>query len=329
VLYPYEQVYSLVMETRFPAPQPVRALVIGGGGYAGPHCLEVTRPGSHIVVAEIDPAVTEAAHAAFGLPRDTAIEIHNADARQVICDLVAGKQQKFDCVFGDSFNDYTVPYHLVTVEFTRMVADLLEDNGLYMLNMIDVFNSGAFLAAVVETCHSVFPCVAVFNTGKPPDIRDTFVVVCSKQPIALQDVSPELQARYGFGGMLLPDSSIRSLLVRHRGRMFTDDYAPVENLLAPVVLTHTGDPGEVGMHFARKAAREGRPGKAVAYACRALAYHPNWNEALSFLVRLAADRNGGAEARKAVLQAGESGDLSKEIVQAVLDAVQSVGASHR
>ena len=329
VLYPYEQIYTVVINKRFPAPQPLRALVIGGGGYAGPHYLEVTRPGSHIVVAEIDPAVTEAAHAAFGLPRDTKIEIHNVDARALVTDLAASKDAKFDCIFGDSFNDFTVPHHLISAEFTGMVAGLLQDDGLYMLNMIDIFNSGAFLSAMVETCRSVFPQVAVLNTGKSPDSRDTFVLVCAKRPIVLEDVPMRLMTQFGVGSMLLPEASLQGLLARHGGRRLTDDYAPVENLLAPVVRAHSMDQGSVGMAFARAALRKGDRRGAVDYACRALAHHPNWSEALSFLARLAADPKGGAEARKAIAQAGESGALPKEVVQAVFDAVQSAAQSKK
>ena len=326
LLYEYEWVYSAAMFKRFPASSPVRALVIGGGGYAYPHYLEVTRPGSEILVAEIDPAVTEAAHAAFGLPRDTKVEVHNVDARTLVTDLVRAQAPKFDCVFGDSINDYTVPYHLTTVEFTRMVDSLLKDDGLYMLNMIDKYDSGAFLAAVLNTCRAVFPHVSVFNTGRQPFVRDTFIVVCAKRPIVVEDIPMRLNTQYGYLGMVLPEQAVGALLARYPGSVLTDDYAPVENMLAPVVRGRSGDPGELNLRFARASAQEGRTVKAARYAIRALSIHPNWPEARSFLAELAARPDGGADARKMLLQAGESGVLPQEVVKAVWDAVPSAGA---
>ncbi len=329
LLYEYEWVYSAAMLKRFPASVPVRALVIGGGGYAYPHYLEVTRPGSQILVAEIDPAVTEAAHAAFGLPRDTSIEIHNMDARNLITDLVRAEAPKFDCIFGDSINDYTVPYHLTTVEFTRMVDSLLKDDGLYMLNMIDMYDSGAFLGAVLNTCRAVFPQVAVFNTGRLPFVRDTFIVVCSKRPLVVQDLPMRLHTQYQYEGMLLPDDVVASLLKRYPGSVLTDDYAPVENMLAPVVRGRSGDPGELNLRFARIRAGKGDNVHAVRYACRALAIHPKWPDAISFLVDLALGPTGAAEVRKDVALTGEAGILPKNVVTEVWDAIEAAQKQKR
>ncbi len=323
LLYEYEWVYSAAMLKRFPASAPVRALVIGGGGYAYPNYLEVTRPGSQILVSEIDPAVTEAAHAAFGLPRGTSIEVHDIDARNLVTDLVRGNSPKFDCIFGDSINDYTVPYHLTTLEFTRMVDTLLQDDGLYMLNMIDMYDSGAFLAAVLNTCRTVFPHVAVFNTGRLPFVRDTFIVVCSKRPLVLQDLPMRLHTQYQYAGMLLPEEAVASLLKRHAGSVLTDDYAPVENMLAPVVRGRSGDPGELNLRFARIRAGKGDNLRAVRYACRALAIHPKWPDAVTFLVELATGPAGAAEVRKDVALEGQAGVLPQNVMTELLNAIEA------
>ena len=202
LLYEYEWVYDSVLEKRHPRPAQLHALVIGGGGYAYPHHLELLRPGSRILVSEIDPAVTEAAHAQLGLPRDTTIDIRDMDARNVIDDLLAQQGRDdvhgdFDYIFGDSINDYTVPYHLTTLEFNQRLHRLLKEDGMYLFNMIDLLDSGAFLSAVVHTCRQVFEEVAVFNTGRPSFVRDTFVVVCSNQALSLDDIPGRLAASQG------------------------------------------------------------------------------------------------------------------------------------
>lgn len=282
--YEYEWVYEAVLNTVYPMHEPVTAMVIGGGGYAFPHYLEAARPGSYVEVSEIDPAVTEAAFAAFGLPRDTTIAIYNMDARNRVDDLMRRKRAgedvpEFDCIFGDSINDYTVPYHLTTHEFVQDIHTLLSDSGIYLLNMIDMFDSGRFLGAVVATCRSVFPHVYVFNTGRPEDVRDTFIVVSSKQPLNLTKAADQIRTKYNYLGDLLPTEALDALIARTGSVMLTDDYAPVENFLAPVVRTRGGDPLQVAYDRAMDLAAEGNVDDAITELRMIIEREPGWVEA--------------------------------------------------
>lgn len=291
LLYEYEWVYDSVLEKRHPRPTPLRALVIGGGGYAYPHHLEKLRPGSSILVSEIDPAVTEAAHAHLGLPRETTIDIRDMDARNVIDDLLAQQGHDtesgdFDYIFGDSINDYTVPYHLTTLEFNRRLHRLLKEDGMYLFNMIDLLDSGAFLSAVVHTCRQVFEEVAVFNTGRPSFVRDTFVVVCSKQPVSLDDIPSRLEESHDYTGIRIPNVTLNELIEKNGTLLLTDNFAPVENLLAPVVRTRAGDSGELYLNFARRDAARGKTDRALKRCQKALEIHPHWPEASEFLAEL-------------------------------------------
>jgi predicted membrane-bound spermidine synthase len=238
--YEYEWVYAGVMNKVYPPPAPLTALVIGGGGYTYPRYLELTRPGSAVHVAEIDAAVTEAAMKAFGLPRDTSINIHHMDARNYISDLTLAKLRgreipRFDLIFGDSVNDYSVPYHLTTKEFNDQLYGLLKDDGLYLLNIIDMYNPGKFLAAVVNTCRQTFPHVYVFSRYELGNQRDTFIIVNSKRPLDLGDITAGIAQEHKFTGSLINDQDISRLIQTNGNLILTDDFAPVENLLAPVV----------------------------------------------------------------------------------------------
>ncbi|MFH0981953.1 MAG: fused MFS/spermidine synthase [Planctomycetota bacterium] len=238
--YEYELIYAEVMRRYHPAAAPVTALCIGGGGYVFPRFLEISYPGSHIEVAEIDPAVTRAAFQAFGLARDTSIRCYDMDARNRVADLVRRKRAGetipvFDFVIGDSFNDFTVPYHLTTLEFNRLLAELMSEDGVYMLNMIDMLASGRFLGAVIHTCRQVFPHVYVFDAGAMPNERDTFIVVNSKRPLDLSAVPDAIRRTHEFPGDVLSSQRLDELVERSGGIVLTDDYAPVENLLAEVV----------------------------------------------------------------------------------------------
>ncbi len=244
--YEYEWIYEAVLDKCFPAGQSVKAMAIGGGAYSFPQYLEVVRPGSYIEVAEIDPAVTEAAHAACGLPRDTTLHIYNMDARNRIADLVRAKRNGasapvFDCVFGDSFNDYSVPYHLTTLEFTQEIGELLAPDGMYLLNMIDMIESQRFVGAVANTCRRVFPYVYTFTCRTKAAVRDTYVVASSRRPLDLEDLAGPLRGKYGYEGSLIPAAQLDAMIARTGEVVLTDDFAPVENMLAPVVRLNAQD----------------------------------------------------------------------------------------
>lgn len=264
LIYEYEEVYAAVTERSVERGRPPRALFIGGGGYVFPRYLRVRWPGAYAEVAEIDPAVTRAAVEAFGLPpleirvadgrrpRSPAaaprpgetppIEIHHLDARNHVEDLLrlreSGDLAPYDFVYGDAFNDFSVPFHLVTLEFTEKVRDLLRPGtGVYLLNVIDIYASSRFLGAVYCTFRRAFPWTYVFATSadgpsEDPTQRETFVVVGALRDLGLADFGE----REGEGcAALLSEEELREIAGRAGKTVLTDEYAPVENLLEVVV----------------------------------------------------------------------------------------------
>ena len=132
------------------------ALFIGGGGFIFPRWLESEfswHP--RIDVAEIDPAVLLAVQREMGLstksgpPSEggTWIQTSIGDARLFVDDRVRknrglpGDQAvTYDFVYGDAFNDLSVPWHLTTREFSEQVRELLTPGeGVYLVNIIDVY----------------------------------------------------------------------------------------------------------------------------------------------------------------------------------------------
>ena len=103
--------------------------------------MQFAYPGTGVDVAEIDTAVTNANHMATGLPRDTPIKTYFGDARQFV-ELNQDSKQ-YDLIFGDAFNDFSVPWHLTTREFNEKIKKMMTPNGVYMINIIDVYESDA------------------------------------------------------------------------------------------------------------------------------------------------------------------------------------------
>jgi spermidine synthase len=229
LLYEYEMIYeSLTREV-----SPSSTLTLGGGGFSLPGLLERRMPAARHTVVEIDPGVVEAAHGFFGLPRDTRIRIAVADARAWVSSAAA-RGESFDIVYCDAFNAFSVPAHLTTREFLRTVSALLAPGGVYLVNCIDVFDSGLFLNAFLNTLGSVFPEVSVYETpGTAAGSRATFVVAAGQRRVG-SEVLHGLDG--GVVGRRIPAERLAGLRRRNGDMILTDDRAPVENLMAPVFL---------------------------------------------------------------------------------------------
>jgi MFS family permease len=261
------------------------SLFLGGGAYCFQRHIQHAYPGTSVDVAEIDPAVTNANFQATGLPRDTPIKTYWGDARQ----FVERNQntKKYDLIFGDAFNDFSVPWHLTTKEFNDKIAKMMTQTGVYMINIIDVYESdvtalskaekiistkkitdpvqqkrvreeelnrahryGAFLGSWARTARLTFPHVYIFGTDRHPGagLRETFVVVASREPLDLKDLGrreddPQFyhNDRRTEPDPYTPEEEKEVYESRSRDITLTDDYAPVENLLAPVAETRGDD----------------------------------------------------------------------------------------
>ncbi|MBU0677041.1 MAG: fused MFS/spermidine synthase [Verrucomicrobia bacterium] len=316
LLYKYWWVYEAVLDKCVESGKPVRALVIGGGAYTFPQYIALTRPGSVVDVAEIDPAVTRAAVAACGYVRRKAIREHNYDARNFVSDLISRKRlvgdvSPYRAVCGDTFNDYSVPYHLTTKEFHDDLSMLMADDGVYMLNMIDRFGHGRFLASIVSTLRQTFPSVQVFFCHRNLEFRGTYVVVCSKADLDLTDVVSSVSRRHPeFGGRLLTSEEVEGLLARAKPIVLTDDYAPVENLLADVVKEDARD--ELTLYYLNKGlgfAEEGNMEKAARYFEKSVEANPG-NLQGHYNLGVARMRGGEPEAALKSFQVVLRGDRS-------------------
>lgn len=226
LVYGYEQTYAQVVKPMMDAKPNLDAMFIGGGGYTFPRYMEAKLPESHIVVAEIDPGVTQVAYDYLGLQRGTKIDSRNLDARILL--QWQSQPASYDLVFGDAFNDYSVPYHLTTLEFDRLVKGLLREDGLYVVNIIDGGKRGHFLRAYVRTLQQVFPNVLVIpsDLGWKGAARTTFVIVASRHSITYQPDADQDQP--------LTEQTLNEYLNLEPPLILTDDYVPVDNLLAPV-----------------------------------------------------------------------------------------------
>jgi spermidine synthase len=219
--YSYERFYASAVNKLFRAGDRIDALLLGGGAYTFPSYLEKTYRGE-IIVAEIDPEVTSVAREHLGFRDSPRIQIIHEDARRVLSSMP--DEVTFDLILGDTFNDFEVPYQLTTREFNDLVADHLRPGGLYFLNVVDG-EDFEFLRSAIRTLRLTFPYVGVmsFPFTLPPNGRErnTFVVIAGKR-VPSQALPVVL------------DAQLKALMGHGHSVVLTDDYVPVDQLLAPV-----------------------------------------------------------------------------------------------
>jgi spermidine synthase len=138
-----------------------KTLMIGAAAYSFPMSFLKTYPDATIDVVEIDPALTEIAKKYFNMKENGRLSIYHQDGRVYLNKT----KEKYDVIFGDAFaNRHSVPYQLTTQEAVQKKFDILNENGVVILDTISAVNGekGTFLRAEYATYRSVFPQVFLF-----------------------------------------------------------------------------------------------------------------------------------------------------------------------
>lgn len=234
--YEYEKVFQEVVNYIARNKKDLNTLFLGGGGYTFPRYMEIVYPKSNIEVIEIDPEVTKIAHEHLGLSKTTTIKTYNYDARGVIMNWQ--RKGEFDIIFGDAFNDISIPYHLTTLEFDRMIYDLLKSDGYYIVNLIDDYRHGQFLRAFIRTLMKVFgeDKVYLLSISNDLDIEDTstYVVLGAKGPFIPNEFvrTASKKSKNPLVSILIPFDVLKKDLSKPLDIILTDDYVPVDNFMA-------------------------------------------------------------------------------------------------
>lgn len=149
--------YREAVERLYRESRRIGTLFLGGGGFVFPRWIESMFPHEPLIhVAELDPGVKTAVQAKMGLLPDgeTRVVTTIGDARNFVEDRVrwnaeavkrGEKPVLYDFVYGDAFNDFSVPWHLTTREFSEKIASLLHPTeGIYQVNLIDIYPRTTF-----------------------------------------------------------------------------------------------------------------------------------------------------------------------------------------
>jgi len=202
-------------------PNFKKTMMLGGAGYSYPKDFLYRYPEATIDVVEIDPKVTELAKKYFRLEENPRLTIYHEDGRV----FLNKTQEKYDVIFGDAFSShYSLPYQLTTKEAVQKKYNILNDDGIVILNIISAIEGekGKFLRAEYATYKSLFPQVYLFPVRDSDDSNTVqniiLVALKSEKDQTFNDSDPKLNEYLQHLWKKTVDADIPIL---------TDDFAPV------------------------------------------------------------------------------------------------------
>ena len=234
---PYVQAMDQLILRQFDQPDSKRYFFAGGGAYTHPRAVKARFEHARIIVSEIDPMVTTLARDRLYFDPE-GVEVRHGDARNVLREMA---DRSLDVVVNDVFHDVSIPYHLTTLEYATMVKEKLTDDGLYLANVIDVFPENQLVQSMVRTLKLAFSHVQVWVV-KPDggDQRMSFVLSASDEFIPGEMIRiPPKPDSVGDVWFQIGDF-VEQQIQQSDSPVLTDDFTPVERLLAPLLVTRAG-----------------------------------------------------------------------------------------
>lgn len=226
--FEYVRAMASVVDAMRAPGDPLRSYFLGAGGLTLPAYVVATRPGSTSRVSEIDAGVVEADRELLGDDLVEGTDVRVEDGRLALDDLAPAS---VDLAVGDAFGGVSVPWHLATEEALAGIGRALDDQGVYVANVID---NGPldFARAYLRTTAEVFDEVALLADPALLAGEDggNMVVVASKAPVDVDAVLERMAGR-DLRWEALDGDDLEAWV--GEGPVLTDDYAPVDQLLTP------------------------------------------------------------------------------------------------
>ncbi len=208
LVFDYTKFYELMFKSK---NNIENVLLIGGAGYSYPKYYISHYDDKKMDVVEIDGDITNIAKKYFYL--DKLIEDYNLNENHrlnLITDdgrtYLNRNTKKYDSILNDAFSGSTPAKTLTTLETVKMIKNSLNEDGLYLTNIISALegDKSRFLKAEVNTLKLVFknvyilPCrsniskenrqnIMVIATDQDMDLEGTCDINISEDEIVLTD----------------------------------------------------------------------------------------------------------------------------------------------
>ena len=213
---------------------PVRnAMLIGLAG--GTIARQLTAAYGPIPIdgVEIDPEIARVGERYFHMSEAApGLDVHVADGRYYL----RTNQETYDLIGVDAYHQPYIPFQLTTTEFFGEIAGHLAPNGVAAINVGRTDTDYRLVDAIASTMNSVFPYVYAIDTAR----FDNTLLVGSMSPTGIDDMAA-IASTLAAGTPLqitaveaIANGNVR--LIDPGGEVFTDDHAPVEQVVDLIIL---------------------------------------------------------------------------------------------
>ncbi|MBI3537734.1 MAG: fused MFS/spermidine synthase, partial [Chloroflexi bacterium] len=176
---------------------------------------------------ELDPAIIATGRKFFAMNQPNLNAIAD-DGRNFL-----RRAPTYDVIALDAYRQPYIPFHLTTVEFFRETRAHLNPRGVVALNAARTQSDYRLVDALAATMRQVFPSVYLVDH---PNNANT-LIVATNQPTRLEDFRANL-TRLRDPNLLFVAAQIENhaRVATQTAPIFTDDHAPVENLINDIIL---------------------------------------------------------------------------------------------
>ena len=188
--------------------------------------------------AEIDPEIIAAGRDWFDM-NEPNLNAVAADGRWFLAHSPA--LSAYDVIVIDAYRPPYIPFHLATVEFFALARARLTEDGVVAVNVGRSHTDYTLVDAIAATMQQVFSSVYIVDEPDNGSPLGNSMVVATRRPTTLADLRANLPA---FDQALLAEVARRAapqarIATPPSGTpIFTDDRAPVEQVVHALVLRH-------------------------------------------------------------------------------------------
>jgi len=142
---------------------------------------------------------------------------------------------KYDVIAIDAYRQPYIPFHLTTVEFFRAAREHLTPRGVVAVNAARTPTDYRLVDALSATLRVVFPSVYLIDH---PNGANT-LIVATIQPTHLDNFRANVARLTDLHLRLVAEQALPSTrAATQQEPVFTDNHAPVENLINDVILRY-------------------------------------------------------------------------------------------
>jgi predicted membrane-bound spermidine synthase len=221
------------------SPHPENVLIIGlAAGTVSGLLTEIYGP-IPITGIELDPQIIEVGRRYFDMDRPNLTAV-GADGRRWLSQT--SPEVKWDFIAVDAYRPPYIPFHLTTVEFFQLLRQHLNPDGVVAVNVGRTATNFLLVDTLAATLSTVFPSVHIIDEPGPSDDLGNSLIVAPMLPTSTDDFRTNVAA--------LPESlppefrrfaedaaaHVRAASPPQDIIVFTDDHAPVEQVVHRIIL---------------------------------------------------------------------------------------------